>query len=114
MPKTADRENPKNEADFRRMVMARARGLGWKVHTDPDLRFRMGDPGFPDLVLGREDYDPRIDKITGARVLIRELKMKGNYLSADQHDWKQILIRAGFDYDIWRPSDWDKIEEELG
>lgn len=111
MAKVVDRRNPKNEAEFRRLVIARAHELGWRVHTDPDLRLRMGDPGMPDLVLLRGDWDGVI--CVSARLMFRECKMEGNYLSTDQWKWEQELTKAGHDHGVWRPSDWDRIEEEL-
>ena len=109
-----DREHPKDEAEFRRFVMAAAREHGWKLHTDPDLRMRMGDRGFPDLVLARDDVPGFEDSEEATtRVLFRELKMPGKYLNPDQWDWEQLLKGAGLDHEVWYPTQWDKIEETL-
>lgn len=101
---------PKNEAEFRRDVVRLARKGVWSVHTDPDLRQRMGSPGFPDLVLARGN-DPQFPSVS--KVLYRELKMVGNYLSPEQDRWRRLLEAAGANYAIWRPTDWAMIEEEL-
>lgn len=103
-----DREHPKDEAEFRRFVMQHAASAGWKMHADPDTFVRMGDKGFPDLVLAREHATRPVTE-----VLFRELKMPGKYLNPDQWDWEQLLKQAGCDHDVWRPTDWQKIEEEL-
>lgn len=95
---------PKTERDFRRQVRAYAEQRGWDVHFEIDSRFKH-DSGFPDLVLGR--------KKTATVVRFRELKMPGKYLSARQDDWKHLLQGAGLDWDVWRPEDWPRIEEEL-
>lgn len=105
-----DRANPKNEADFRRTVIAYAHDLGWRIHADPDLKYRIADPGFPDLVLARDIRDVRP---YGFHVMFRELKMPGNYLSTDQWKWEQLLKACMLDHSVWRPTDWDRIEEEL-
>lgn len=56
------------------------------------------DPGIPDLILVR-----------GHHVLYRELKTMKGKCSPDQERWAKALHRAGADYDLWRPSDWDEI-----
>ena len=52
-----------------------------------------GTKGFPDLV------------IFGDTVLYRELKRELGKLDPDQERWREIIIAAGGDWGIWRPSD---------
>jgi hypothetical protein len=60
--------------------------------------------GFPDLVL-----------VTPGGVLWREVKSDIGVLDPDQKRWRDVLLAAGEDWAIWRPSDWSsgRIEAEL-
>lgn len=107
--KKADR--PKiTEAAFQRQVIRLARLQGWMVaHFRPGMNRRgewqtavAGDgAGFPDLVLVRE------------RVLFVELKSDTGSLEARQHAWGEALVAAGATWLVWRPRDWDQVEETL-
>lgn len=46
-------------------------------------------------------------------VLYRELKSDRGRLSMEQEAWGDLLVRAGCDWAVWRPSDWSQIEAEL-
>jgi hypothetical protein len=96
------------ERDFRRDVVRFAKENGWKVHWEVDHRNKPAT-GFPDLVLAKKTGP----MAGGAHVLFRELKMAGTYLRADQDDWRVFFERAGMDYRVWRPKDWDDIKETL-
>jgi hypothetical protein len=80
-----------------------ARFLGFKVaHFRPAIdrgRWRTavsGDGvGFPDLVLVGHD-----------RVLYREVKVGRNRLSPEQTAWRDALIAAGCDFEVWTEADW--------
>lgn len=54
---------------------------------------RRSAPGFPDWV------------IVGSRVLYRELKAEYGKMSSEQTTVRYLLIAAGADWDVWRPSD---------
>ena len=49
--------------------------------------------GFPDWIFVRE------------RVLYRELKKKGSYLTQEQKGWHARLAAAGADVGVWKPGD---------
>lgn len=106
------------ESEFRRDVIRVARTFGWAIHADPDLRERLpGTPGFPDLILARRVEHSIMSKqfvdAVDAVVLVRELKRNGQYLKAEQDDWRLLIEAAGLDYSVWRPADWPRIVEEL-
>jgi hypothetical protein len=64
-------------------------------HTTPV----QGDAGFPDLVLARDGL-----------VLFRELKRQHEQLMPNQVMWQRGL---GGLWELWRPSDWPRIQEVL-
>ena len=90
-----------SEKDWQRTVIDAAQLYGWLVQHDRDARKSTG-AGFPDLVLVRE------------RVLFVELKTEKGRLSPRQKTWRERLCGAGAEYRLWRPSDWDEVEQELG
>ena len=108
----ADRQNRRlTEADFLRQVIELAHLLGWRVaHFRPALTARgwrtpvQGDgAGFPDLILVRRE-----------RAIAAELKREiGGHVSDDQRLWLAALDAAGLETAVWRPSDFDRIAEEL-
>ena len=87
------------EAQFQRQVIELAELYGWLVYHTHDSR--RSQPGFPDLVLVRD------------RVLYRELKTDTGKIRPDQRTWLIRLSEAGADAEIWRPSEWDGIAQEL-
>jgi VRR-NUC domain len=81
-------------------VLEAARACGWLAyHTHNSRR---SAPGFPDVVAVR-----------GGRVLFVELKAEGGRLSEAQAEWLAALGGAGADVHVWRPSDWDLVQEVL-
>ena len=56
----------------------------------------LGNRGFPDLVLVR-----------GPRLLFRELKKEGGRLSEHQEQWRDALLDAGADWELWTPGQLD-------
>jgi hypothetical protein len=63
---------------------------------------RKSPSGFPDLV------------IVGSRLIYRELKVPPDTLSPAQCAWRDDLVDAGEDWDVWEPCDWPRrIEREL-
>lgn len=106
-----------SESQFRAVVVEMASLRGWRAFfvenstreivraSGARVRVRninLGGRGFPDLVLVRE------------RILYRELKREHDtHTPAEQHEWGAAIARAGGDFAIWRPRDWQKIEEEL-
>lgn len=109
------------EAEFQRTVIDYAKLRGWQVHhTRPSIsggRWTtaiQGDAGFPDLCMARDGV-----------VVLAELKSEKGRVSKDQKRWLHALdarrsgnaVRPSFSGEfgafLWRPSDWDEIEEVL-
>lgn len=78
------------EKTFQDHIIRCARNKGWLVYHTYDSR--RSTPGFPDLVLVRE------------QVLYRELKAEKGKTTNAQNEWLQKLAYAGADVQIWRPS----------
>lgn len=91
---------PETEASLLKKVTQAARLYGWMVyHT---WRSDHSEKGWPDLVL-----------VKGSCALFRELKTDKEQPSPEQQAWGDALLAAGCDWDVWRPKDWDRIEETL-
>jgi hypothetical protein len=100
-----------NETEFQGAVLDLAKLFGWRVAHFRPARTEQGwrtavaadGKGFPDLVLIHPKYG----------VLFRELKTDTTQLSADQEAWRDSLLDAGADWDIWRPRDMPLIKALL-
>ena len=100
------------ESDFQRTVIEMAQALGWwVVHFRASMNARgqwmtavQGDGvGWPDLFLVRP---PRLKLV--------ELKLDGGELAVAQQGWREVLILVPFlEYELWTPSMWDEIVEDL-
>lgn len=97
------------EAGFTTAVMQLAKLHGWRaVHFRPartDKGWRtafQGDAGFPDCVLVR-----------GPRLIFAELKSAKGRVAPEQTEWLLRLGGAGAEAYIWRPADWETIQEKL-
>ena len=94
-------DNALSERDFQRQVVLLAELMGWYVYHTYDSR--RSNPGFPDLVLVRTPC-----------VVFAELKREKGRVTPAQREWADELSRcSGVEYYLWRPSDWDEIEEAL-
>ena len=102
---------PMTEKQFQAQVVELAQTLGWLVYHTYDSR--RSAPGFPDLVMVRNDH-----------LIFAELKSAKGKLTPEQGQWLDALqeVQAsmgGYEgYDLlkvetWRPGDWDKIVEVL-
>jgi hypothetical protein len=94
------------ERDFERTVVDMARRFDWlAVHYGGNLTGRAwyDTAGFPDLLLIHPS----------GTVLFRELKTRGNKLSARQQQWQQRLTTSGADTAVWTPDDWPDIVAAL-
>ena len=98
------------EREFQKAVIEAARVLGWRVAHFRAARTSRGwrtpveadGAGFPDLCMVRDD-----------RVVFAELKAETGKLRGEQAAWLADLGAAGQSVHVWRPSDWDVIEEAL-
>ena len=87
------------EKQFQSEVLKWAKHYGWAVYHTYDSR--RSPAGFPDLVLVRD------------RVLFRELKTEPGKVSPAQKIWATQLVKAGADFEVWRPSQLSEIIECL-
>jgi len=88
------------EEEWLQQVRELARLKGWlNYHTRSSRR---SDPGFPDLVLVRGD-----------RLIFAELKREKGRLTESQRIWLEALGATDAESYIWRPSDWERVEEVL-
>ena len=102
---------PQSEREFQDAVVEYAHLNGWLVHHGRAAQVRegkwvtpiQGDAGYVDLTMAR-----------GPLVIGAELKAEKGRLSEGQMEWEAVLRQAyEFRYDLWRPSDWDEIEQTL-
>ena len=116
---------PQSEKEFQAAVIEYAHLNGWMVaHFRPGMMKSgrwvtpmIGDPGFPDLVMTRYD-----------RLVFAELKSEKGRISEAQQAWRECLDKVAeasvdpsswsvrdnpVEYFLWRPSDWDEIEQTL-
>ena len=94
------------EKGFQAAVIELATLRGWLVYHTYDSR--RSAKGFPDLCMVR-----------GGTLIFAELKAKRGVLTSPQEEWILRLIgvktRTGGEVKVfvWRPSDWNEIEETL-
>ncbi len=84
-----------SEKDFQAAVVALAKRHGWKCYHP--YNSRKSDEGYPDLTLARD------------RIVWMELKTETGVVSAAQASWNEILLAAGEEAYIFRPSNWPEI-----
>lgn len=108
MPKTKLPCQFPNERAFQRAVEDLAVVQGWLIHFSIDSRrgSKTQTPGFPDLILGREDG-------VGNKVIFAELKMPGNKPNVEQQRWHTLLSGNGLQVEVWYPKDWPDILDIL-
>lgn len=99
-----------SEEDLQQQILQLARLEGWLAHhtrparTDKGWRLPLqGDPGYPDLTLAHPD----------GLVVIAELKRERGKPTEQQEAWLDTMNGAELYSTLWRPSDWDYIEQLL-
>jgi hypothetical protein len=97
------------EREFQKAVTDSLSVFGWRwTHFRPARTERgwrtplSGARGYPDVTAVRADG-----------VLFLELKAEQGRLTKEQSAWLAALGSAGGEVHVWRPSDWDFIEETL-
>ena len=89
------------EKDFQQAVREYAQLKGWADYSTWDSRH--GPAGWPDLVL-----------IRPPRIVIAELKTETGRLADAQRKTIALLLGcSGVETFLWRPGDWESIEEVL-
>jgi|1_EtaG_2_1085319.scaffolds.fasta_scaffold59861_1 hypothetical protein len=90
------------EKDFMEDLVKKAGFAGWMVYHTYDSR--RSTAGFPDLVLVKPPV-----------VIFAELKTEKGTPSTAQDEWLEKLgLCTELSVHLWRPSNWDEIEERLG
>lgn len=97
------------ENEWQSLVIGYAASRKWKVHHQL-IPFRIGrngkpraitedetEPGFVDLVLVRD------------RIIFAELKTMKGQRSLVQAQWAEWIIKAGGEYHLWVPADYDDV-----
>ena len=101
------------EADLQDSVIELAMWTGWMVyHT---RRSDNSEPGFTDLVMVRPPIVIFAEvKTQSGRLTKGRMNKAGKRLLPGQADWRRALMACpGVIYRLWRPSDWDDIEQLL-
>ena len=100
-----------SETEFQSQIVQLARITGWRVNHTRRSRGKGGKwatttscIGFPDLTL----WNPRHH-----RVLFVELKTDTGKLTDEQTAVLQSLQDAGADVRVWRPADWNVVQQIL-
>ena len=92
------------EHEFQKDVIRLAHAHGWLVHHIADSR-RVFVRGFPDLVM----LHP-----AACRLIFSELKSDKGKLRKEQKTWISTLLNIkGVETYVWKPADWDTIEQVL-
>jgi hypothetical protein len=88
------------ERDFRQQVIDLLRVYHWRFYFTWNSIH--SPPGFPDIVAVR-----------GSRLIFAELKSETGKVRPEQETWLADLKLTGNETYLWRPSDFDTIEEVL-
>jgi len=89
------------EAQHQAAILELAQLTGWRWYHVPDSR--RCPAGFPDLVLCRPPV-----------LLFVECKTDKGRIRPEQHEWLAALHGCdGVQVRVWRPRDWEEIEETL-
>ena len=103
------------EKQFQSAVVQYAKLHGWAIyHTFYSLH---SQKGFPDLTLLRIEKGHRHRTRSGhpkpGRLIFAELKSENGRLTPDQERWLRLLGECPCEVYLWRPSNWDEIENVL-
>lgn len=100
MTRSLVRVLPLSEKEFQAQVVELARLLGWIVYH-PFLS-KWSERGWPDLTL-----------IRPPRLVFAELKRDGAKTTPAQDRFLALLGECGQEVYLWRPVDWDQLQETL-
>ena len=92
---------PQSEAQWQATVLSYARLRGFRAYHTHDSR--RSQAGFPDLVLIRRPT-----------IIFAELKRQNGRLRPEQTAWIDELRACGMRVFVWRPSDFDEVQEIMG
>lgn len=88
------------ERDFQGAVLELATLLGWRYYCVPDSR--MCPAGWPDLALWQPPH-----------FMLVELKTERGRVREAQQQTIDELRECGLEVHIWRPGDWETIQQTL-
>lgn len=114
--KARDRLNKAvSETDFQKAVIRLATLQGWLVNHQRPAQNRRGEWSTP--IQGHKGY-PDLTLVRDRRIIFAELKKQGAYPSPEQKQWLSTIetVAQGCPLVavyVWRPSDWDTIENVL-
>jgi len=101
-----------SEKDFQQQIIDLAHIYGWRIahfrHAWSQDGRRCMTPvqadgkGWPDLVM-----------VKGKRVIIAEVKSDTGKPTPEQQEWLDALRQARMEVFLWRPKDWDTIQETI-
>lgn len=89
-----------SERQWQRTVREYAEAMGWRVYAV--WRSDHSPAGWPDLALVRPP-----------RLVFAELKSERGRPTPAQLAWLEDLRASGAETHLWRPSDWDEVQEVL-
>ena len=95
-----------SECDFSTAVEDLLKLFGWKYHHSRPART---EHGWRTALSGHKGFLDYI-AVRSSRLLIFELKSEKGTISREQKEWIDALRETGVIVEIWRPSDWDRIE----
>jgi VRR-NUC domain len=104
-----------SEASFQRAVIDYARASGWKVAHWHDSRREVVRKDGTRLTIGDKDAAgvPDLLLVRAGRMICAELKSEKGRVSKAQEEWLDALSAVGVEVYVWRPSEWDEVEEAL-
>jgi hypothetical protein len=88
------------EKQFMAQIVSLAKLYGWKVYHTFDSR--RSTAGYPDLTLVR-----------GYRLIFAEVKTDTGKVTDEQWGWINALDLTGATAELWRPMNWEHIQEML-
>lgn len=89
-----------SEKTWGRIFERYCKEAGWAYYHTHDSRHSAG--GFPDYVV-----------TNGVEIFYAELKTETGKLTAKQEHWRDLLIGAGQEWHLWRPSNEQDVIERL-
>ena len=91
-----------SEKKFATTVAGFMRRHGWRVQRNGWIGVgNQHVKGFPDMVCIRE------------AILFVELKTTTGKLKPAQEEWRDCILAAGGQWELWRPRDWEALKERL-
>jgi hypothetical protein len=92
-----------SERQFQDMILELCKWLGLLVyHVNRSDKGVVSSKGFPDLVI-----------VGPMGTVFAELKSQTGTVSTEQKEWLALLARSNDHVYVWRPEDWDYVQQVL-